>query len=55
MMRLCKTFMGENIVKTTRGAKVKIFFEKLQMTHVIFVLIYNFKICILGALFNVTF
>jgi len=35
--------MGENIVKGAKGAKVKVFFQGLHMTHVIFVLVYNFK------------
>jgi hypothetical protein len=33
--------MGENIVKRTRGAKIKVFFQRLHMRHVIFVLVYN--------------
>jgi hypothetical protein len=39
-------FGGENMVKGAKGAKVKILFQELNMTHVIFVLVYNFKICI---------
>jgi hypothetical protein len=33
--------MGENIVKKTKGAKVKVCFQKLHMTCVNFVLVYN--------------
>jgi hypothetical protein len=43
------------MVKRTKGAKVKVFFQGLHMTHVIFVLVYNFEICILVTLFNTTF
>ncbi len=35
--------MGENIVKRAKGTKVKVIFQGLHMTHVIFVLVYNFK------------
>jgi hypothetical protein len=31
----------ENMVKGARGTKVKVFFQGLHMTHVIFVLVYN--------------
>jgi hypothetical protein len=27
--------MGENMIKGTKGAKVKVFFQRLHMTHVI--------------------
>jgi hypothetical protein len=38
---------GENTVKGAKGAKVKVLFQKLHLTCVIFVLVYNyFKICI---------
>jgi hypothetical protein len=43
-----KKLKDENMVKTVRGTKVKVFFQGLQMTHV-FVLICNFEICILGT------
>jgi hypothetical protein len=33
--------MGEIVVKGTKGTKVKIIFQGLHMTHVIFVLVYN--------------
>jgi hypothetical protein len=32
--------MGENMVKGAKG-KVKVFFQLLHMTHVIYVLVYN--------------
>jgi hypothetical protein len=38
-----------------KGTKVKVLFQGLHMTHVIFVLVYNFKIYILGIRFNITF
>jgi hypothetical protein len=38
-----------------KGAKVKVIFQGLHMTHVIFVLVYNFKLCISGTPFNTTF
>jgi len=34
------------MVKRPKGAKVKVFFQGLHTTHVIFVLVYNFKIYI---------
>jgi hypothetical protein len=37
--------MGEN--KEIKGIKIKILFQILYMTHVIFVLVYNLKFCIL--------
>jgi hypothetical protein len=36
--------MGENIVKGAKGAKVKIIFQRLHMTHVVFVLVYNLNL-----------
>jgi hypothetical protein len=33
--------LGENTIKRVRGAKVKVFFQGLQMTCIVFVLIYN--------------
>jgi hypothetical protein len=47
--------LGEITVKGARGAKVKVFFQGLYMTCVIFVLVYNFKFCILDIPFNITF
>ncbi len=43
------------MVKGTKGIKVKIIFQGLHMMHVIFVLVYNFKICITGTPFNNAF
>jgi hypothetical protein len=43
--------MGENMVKGAKDAKVKVLFEGLHMTCVIFVLVYNFEFCILGTPF----
>ncbi len=45
---------GENMVKKAKGAKVKILFQRLQMTRVIFVLVYNLKFCILDTQFSTT-
>jgi hypothetical protein len=33
--------MGENTIKGAKGIKVKVVFQLLHMTHVIFVLVYN--------------
>jgi len=41
--------MDESMVKEAKGAKVKVIFQGLHMTHVIFVLLYNFKFCFLGT------
>jgi hypothetical protein len=46
---------GEIMVKKAKGAKVKVIFQGLHMTHVIFALVYNFVFCILKAPFNTTF
>jgi len=46
---------GENTVKRAKGIKVKVIFQELHMTHVIFVLVYNFKFCISGTPFNTAF
>jgi hypothetical protein len=35
--------MGENIVKGAKDTKVKVIFQGLHMTRVIFVLVYNIK------------
>jgi hypothetical protein len=40
--------MGENIINGVMGAKVKKKFQRLHMTCIIFVLVYNFKFCILN-------
>jgi hypothetical protein len=42
------------MVKGTKGTKVKVFFQWLHMTHVIFVLVHNLKFCILDISFNIT-
>jgi hypothetical protein len=47
--------LGENTVKGAKGNKIKILFQGPHMTCVIFVLIYNFKFCILSTPFNATF
>jgi hypothetical protein len=48
--------MDENMVKGARGAKVKVLFQGLHMTCVIkFVLIYNFKFCVLNTIFKIAF
>jgi hypothetical protein len=47
--------VGEITVKRVRGAKVNVNFQGLQMTHVIFMLIYNLKFCILNIPFNIAF
>jgi uncharacterized membrane protein YagU involved in acid resistance len=46
---------GEIRVKKTKGTKSKVLFQVLHMTHVIFVLVYNLKFCILNTPFNTTF
>jgi hypothetical protein len=45
--------MGENTIKGAKGARVKVIFQGLHMTHVIFVLAYNLKFCILDIQFNI--
>jgi hypothetical protein len=50
-----KIQLGENMVKGTRGAKVKVFFQGLHMTCVILLLVYNFRFCISGTPFNIAF
>jgi len=47
--------LGEIVVKRARGAKVKVLFQGLHMTHVIFVLVYNLKFYILDTPFNIAF
>jgi hypothetical protein len=36
-----KFLEGENTIKGARGTKVKVLFQGLHMTHVIYVLVYN--------------
>jgi hypothetical protein len=38
-----KCHLGEITVKGARGAKVKVLFQGLHMTHVILALVYNLK------------
>jgi hypothetical protein len=45
--------MCENTVKKNKGVKLKILFQGLHMTCVIFVLVYNFKFYILSTSFNI--
>jgi hypothetical protein len=45
---------GENIVNGVTNIKVKVLFQRLHITCVIFVFIYNLKIYILGTQFNAT-
>jgi len=47
--------LGENMVEIARSTKVKVLFQGLHMTHVVFVLVYNFKFYILGSPFNIAF
>jgi hypothetical protein len=47
--------LGENIVKGARGTKVKVLFQGLHMTRVIFGWFKNLKIIILGTPFNIAF
>jgi hypothetical protein len=49
------SYWGENMVKGARGTKVKVIFHSLHMTLIAFVLVYNFKFCILGTPFNIAF
>jgi hypothetical protein len=39
--------VGENVVKGARSAKVKVLFQGLHITHIIFMLVYNLKFYIL--------
>jgi hypothetical protein len=41
--------------KKAKGAKVKILLQGLYITHVIFVLVHNFKFCISSTPFNIAF
>jgi hypothetical protein len=54
-IRLFTQQMGENTVKEARGTKVKVLFQGLHMTCVIYVLVYNFIICILTTVINTAF
>jgi len=46
---LVRKWLGEIMVKGTKGAKVKVLFQGLHMTCVIFALVYNLKFCILDT------
>jgi len=46
---------GEVTVKGDKVTKVKVFFQGLHMTCVIFALVYNLKFCVLDTPFNTTF
>jgi hypothetical protein len=43
---------SENTFKGAKSTKAKVLFQGLHMTHVIFMLVYNFKFYILGTPFN---
>jgi hypothetical protein len=45
--------MGENMIKGVKGIKVNFLFQGLHMTHVVSMLVYNFKFCILGIALNI--
>jgi len=45
--------MGENMIEGAKGVNVKVIFQGLHMTHVISMLVYNFKFYILGTPFNI--
>jgi hypothetical protein len=45
---------GENMVKGTKGTKVKVLFQGLHMTYVISTLVYNLNFFIMDTLFNTT-
>jgi len=47
--------MGEKTIKGAKGNKVKVLFQGLHVTCVIFVLVYNFKIYILSIFVDITF
>jgi len=45
--------MAESMIKGAKGVNVKVLFQGLHMTHVISMLVYNFKFYILGTPFNI--
>ncbi len=47
--------VGEITAKGAKGAKVKVLFQGLHMTNVIFVLVYKLKFCISDTPFSTTF
>jgi hypothetical protein len=50
-----KFLKGEIMVKGTRDTKVKVFFQGLHMTCVIYAFVYNLKFCISNTPFNIAF
>jgi hypothetical protein len=54
-MHFFKRPKDEIMVQGTRGTKIEVLFQQLHMTHVIFVLVSNFKLCILDTQFNITY
>jgi hypothetical protein len=51
----CKLCGGEIMIKGAKGTKVKVVFQGLHMTRVIFGLVYNLKFCISNTPFNIAF
>jgi hypothetical protein len=51
---MLENWKGENTVKGAMGAKVKVLFQGLHVTCVIFMLVYNLKFYILDTQFNTT-
>jgi hypothetical protein len=47
--------LGKITIKGAKGAKIKVFFQGLQMTHIIYVSVYNSKFCISNTPFNTAF
>jgi hypothetical protein len=41
--------LDEITIKGAKGAKVKVLFQGLHMTHVFFTFVYNLKFCILDT------
>jgi hypothetical protein len=44
---VCEGEKGEYVMKGAKGAMIKVIFQVLHMTHVIYLLVYNLKIFIL--------
>jgi hypothetical protein len=47
--------MGENMIKGAKVVYVKVLFQGLHMTNVIFILVYNFIFYVLGTPFYVPY
>jgi hypothetical protein len=47
--------IDKNTIKRARDVKVKVLFQVLHMTHVIFVSVYNLKFCILYIQFDTAY